>query len=270
MSFQSFPLYLAFAFTDSTGVWGAAKVNPPRGVAASRLHLCVGRKNYEYRVNGKNPEAKCPKGLPIPVSMVWEPTQGVYPNAYSRQYPPPKRFTVALGPNDRAIPAGPQASTAPVKQGPGDKMDLHEILKDIMRGPGAPKPRISGEYSLDVCVPPTVVERESWANAQTARTKAFKETVRQFLASHSIRNATGWRIVRFRVTETGNNKFMAEEVTKCSGDFEFGLWSHHRDQQRATAPSPAVKPTPKAATEPTPGFGDLIGPGGFIKPLPER
>ena len=61
-SFQSFPLYLAFAFTDSTGVWGAAKVNPARDTAASRLHLCVGRKNYEYRVNGKNPGGKVPKG----------------------------------------------------------------------------------------------------------------------------------------------------------------------------------------------------------------
>jgi Protein of unknown function (DUF1036) len=268
--FQSFPLYLAYAFTDSTGVWGAAKVTPARETAASRLHLCVGRKNYEYRVNGKNPEAKCPKGLLIPAAIVWESTRGVYPNAYSRQYPSPKRFTVALGPNDRAIALGAQGSSAPAVQGPGDKMDLHEVLKDIMRGPGAPKPRISGEYSLDVCVPPTVVKKESWANPATARTKAFRETVRQFLASHSFSNATGWRIVRFRVTETGTNKFIAEEVTKCSGDFEFGLWSHHRDEPRPTAPPPAVKPAPKAATEPAPGFGDQMGPGGFIKPLPPK
>ena len=40
-SFQSFPLHLAFVFTDSTGVTGAAKVRPPSGVAASRSHLCV-------------------------------------------------------------------------------------------------------------------------------------------------------------------------------------------------------------------------------------
>ena len=37
-NFQSFPLYLAFAFTDSTGVWGAAKVNPARDTAASLVH----------------------------------------------------------------------------------------------------------------------------------------------------------------------------------------------------------------------------------------
>jgi Protein of unknown function (DUF1036) len=35
--FQSFPLHLAFVFTDSTGVTGAAKIRPPRSVAASRF-----------------------------------------------------------------------------------------------------------------------------------------------------------------------------------------------------------------------------------------
>ena len=141
--FQSFPLYLAYAFTDSTGVWGAAKVTPARETAASRLHLCVGRKNYEYRVNGKNPEAKCPKGLLIPAAIVWESTRGVYPNAYSRQYPPPKRFTVALGPNDRAIALGPQGSSAPAVQGPGVLKEMSAIIRDAVNGPGAPKPNMS-------------------------------------------------------------------------------------------------------------------------------
>jgi hypothetical protein len=257
--FESFPLHLAFVFTDSTGVTGAAKVRPPGGVAASRVQLCVGGENYTYRVNGKTPEHKCPKGALIPASIVWEPTEGVYPNAYSRQYPPPKRFTVALGPNDRAIPVAAWASSGPTR--PGIAHDLHAVLKDLMRGADAPKPRISGEYSLGVCVHPTVVERESWANPPTARTKAFRETVRQFLSSHSFSNAHGYS-VWIKVTETGN-KFMAEEVRACSGDFEFSLWSHHQDKQRATAPPPAVK---KPAPPPAPGFGDQLGPGGFITP----
>jgi hypothetical protein len=428
--FESFPLHLAFAFTDSTGVYGAAKVPPPRGVAASRFHLCVGTENATYRVNGKDPRGKCPKtSTLIPASIVWEPTQGLYPNFYSGQYGPPKRFTVALGPNDRAIPVGPQASPGTTPQGPGvlremtaiyrdavkgpgaPKMnissrnyaiknlslevcaptsvvkraswsdpqsararalkaalrqflashrfrdaeatdaptgyagyvtrkirvtegaadhfivqevadcpgdsyasfgvtavdqplaarpaepkpapkaaipvgpqaspsvtragpgtsgDLHAVLKDIMRGPDAPKPRISGEYSLSVCVHPTVVERESWANPPTARTKAFREAVRQFLSSHSFSNVHGY-LVYIRVTETGN-KFIAEEVKACSGEHEFGLWSSASEKQRAAAPPPAVKsaPPPKAAPEPNPGFGDLLGPGGFIKPLPPK
>ena len=259
-SFQSFPLYLAFTFTDSTGVRGAAKFNPPPGTAASRVNLCASRESYKYRVNGKTPEApRCPKG-PTPVSFVWEPTRGVYSREFGG-YPPPKRFTVALGPNDRAIPIGPQAASAPVTQGPGDKMDLHKALQDIMREPGAPKPRISGKYSLEVCVPPTVVKKESWANPPSARTRAFKETVRQFLSSHTFGAVTDG-IARVRVTETGS-KFVAEEVRACPNDYYFGLWSHQSDEQRAAAPLPAVKPAP----QPAPGFGDQMGPGGFIKPL---
>jgi hypothetical protein len=149
-------------------------------------------------------------------------------------------------------------------------MDLHAVLKDLMRGADAPRPRISGEYGLSVCVDPTVVKRQSWANPPTARTKAFRETVRQFLVSHSFSNVHGY-LVYIKVTEI-DNKFIAEEVKACSGDYEFGLWSSASDKQRSTAPSPAVKqaPQPKAKPEPSPGFGDLIGPGGFITPLPEK
>ena len=270
-SFQSFPLHLAFVFTDSTGVTGAVKIRAPSGVATSRFHLCVGGENYKYRVNGKDPQHKCPTGVLIPASIVWEPTQGLYPNSYSKQYGPPKRFTVALGPNDRAIPVvGWHASPGATAAGPGDKMDLHAVLKDLMRGADAPRPRISGEYGLSVCVDPTVVKRQSWANPPTARTKAFRETVRQFLVSHSFSNVHGY-LVYIKVTEI-DNKFIAEEVKTCSGDYEFGLWSSASDKQRSTAPSPAVKqaPQPKAKPEPSPGFGDLIGPGGFITPLPEK
>jgi hypothetical protein len=260
-SFQSFPLHLAFVFTDSTGVTGAAKVRPPDGVAASRVHLCVAGEDYKYRVNGKTPEAKCPKATLIPASIVWEPTQGVYPNTYSRQYPPPRRFTVALGPNDRAIPVFSQASSSGTRPGLGTAHDLHAVLKDLISGADGPKPRISGEYSLSVCVHPTVVERESWANPPTARTKALRETVRQFLSSHSFNNVHGY-LVWIKVTEI-DNKFKAEEVRACSGDHAFSLWSSARDKQRATAPPPAIKP----ATPPSPVFE--ITPG-IIKPLPEK
>ena len=62
-SFQSFPLHLAFAFTDSTGVYGRGQDSARRsGVAASRFHLCVGGENYKYRVNGKDPEAQMSEG----------------------------------------------------------------------------------------------------------------------------------------------------------------------------------------------------------------
>ena len=72
LSFQSFPLHLAFAFTDSTGTWGAAKVRPPGRIAESKLRLCVGEDDDEYRVDGKTPETNCPKGMLIPASIDWE------------------------------------------------------------------------------------------------------------------------------------------------------------------------------------------------------
>jgi hypothetical protein len=278
LSYQSFPLYLAYAFTDSTGVWGAAKVNPPRGIAASRLHLCVGRKNYEYRVNGKNPEAKCPQGLPIPVSMVWEPTQGVYPNAYSREYPPPKRFTVALGPNDRAIALGPQASSGGAAQGPGVLKEMSAIIRDAVNGPGAPKPNISvrnRSLFLQVCAPLSVVKKASWSDLQSARARALKAVLRQFVATHRFRDAdaadgsasTVSRIVR--VTEGAADQFSVQEVTDCPGDAYTSFQVAAVDQPLATRPA-EPKPAPKAAPEPNPGFGDLMGPGGFIKPLPPK
>jgi Protein of unknown function (DUF1036) len=278
-SFQSFPLHLAFVFTDSTGVTGAAKVRPPRGVAASRFHLCVGGENYKYRVNGKDPQAKCPKGALIPASIDWEPTQGVYPNAYSREYPPPMRFTVALGPNDRAIPvAAWQASSSVTPQGPGVLKDMSAIIKDAVNGPGAPKLNMSARNRslwLQVCAPLSVVEKASWSDPQSARARALKTALRQFVASHRFRDAdaadgpTGSvrRIVR--VTEGAADQFSVQGVTDCPGDSYTSLQVAAVDQPLATRPA-EPKPAPKKAPEPNPGFGDLIGPGGFITPLPPK
>ena len=280
-SFQSFPLYLAFAFTDSTGVWGAAKVNPARDTAASRLHLCVGRKNYEYRVNGKNPEAKCPQAkipqsLPIPAAMVWEPTRGVYAREFGG-YPPPKRFTVALGQNDRAIALGPQASPTPALQGPDTSEAFRKLLSSAMNA--LPVSEVAeAQYRLKpgyrhvfTCVARSVVAKESWSNLQTARAKTLTNATKKFLESH------GRGTVRFRVTEL-NGALAVEQIGGKTGDcvdrrdvdrgeYEFIFQSPEAGAVigAAPAPPPAAKPTP----EPAPGFGDLIGPGGFIKPPPK-
>src|SRR5262245_19051025 len=103
LSYQSFPLHLAFAFTDSTGAWGAAKIAPPRGVAASHERLCVSRGNYQYRIEAKSPLGDCARNLQIPASIDWEPTEGALWNQYTLSYEAPKTFTVSIGPNDRAI-----------------------------------------------------------------------------------------------------------------------------------------------------------------------
>ena len=89
LGFRSFPVHLAFAFTDSTGVWGAAKVNPSPGIARSRLQLCVTRKSFEYRVDAKDPATAC-KGktnaLLIAASIDFEPTAGDYYDYVGRTY----------------------------------------------------------------------------------------------------------------------------------------------------------------------------------------
>ena len=179
---------------------GAASGVPPKsnrlaGVTWSRLKLCVERGNNKYRVDTKDPGVKCPKGILIPAAIVWESTRGVYPNAYSRQYPPPKRFTVALGPNDRAIAVGPQGSSAPATQGPGVLKDMSAIIRDAVNGPGAPKPNISARnYAvknlwLQVCASTPVVKKASWSDPQSARARALKAALRQFIASHRFRDA---------------------------------------------------------------------------------
>lgn len=189
---QSFPLHLAFAFTDSTGVWGAAKVQPPTGIASSRLKLCVERGNNKYRVDTKDPGVKCPKGILLPASIDWEPTRGVYPNAYSRQYPPPRRFTVALGPNDRAIPL-----STPVPQGPGTITDFAPVLRDIMKRAG----RQSGDWSA--CIEATVVKTHPWKSAPAADVKSLHDAVVQFLSTRTGK-------VRFRILER-SGRFVVEE-----------------------------------------------------------
>ena len=282
--FQSFPLHLAFVFTDSTGVWGVAKIQPPTGIASSRLKLCVERGNNKYRVDTKDPGVKCPKGILIPAAIVWESTRGVYPNAYSRQYPPPKRFTVALGPNDRAIALGPQGSSAPAVQGPGVLKEMVAIIRDAVTGPGAPKLNISSRnyaiknLSLEVCAPTSVVKKASWSDPQSARTRALKAALRQFVASHQFKDANaadapagyaGYVTRKVRVTEGAADQFSVQEVTDCPGDAYAGFGVAAVDQPLATRAA-EPKPAPKAAPEPNPGFGDLMGKGGFIKPLPPK
>jgi hypothetical protein len=117
-SFQSFPLHIAFGFTDSTGVWGVAMVEPPDGIARSQSRLCVHRQGFSYEVIADDPQKACtgPGEFLIPASIVWEPTSpAAYPTEFNDEWGPPETFTVALGPNDRAIPMGPQTSSAPAR-----------------------------------------------------------------------------------------------------------------------------------------------------------
>ena len=241
VGFRSFPVHLAFAFIDSTGVYGAAKVNPPRNVARSRLQLCVAKKSFEYRVDAKDPATAC-KGQPgaflIPASIDFEPTAGDYVDHYGGRHGPSMSVTVALGPNDRASPLGPQASTGGAAQGPGILHDMAAIMRDAVTGPGAPKLNISSRnyaiknLSLEVCAPTSVVQKASWSDPQSARTRALKAALRQFVASHQFKDANaadspagyaGYVMRKVRVTEAAADQFSVQEVADCPGDSYAGF-----------------------------------------------
>jgi hypothetical protein len=198
LGFRSFPVHLAFAFTDSTGVWGAAKVNPSPGVARSRLQLCVTRKNFEYRVNAKDPATAC-KGkanaMLIAASIAFEPTAGDYYDYVGRKYGPPSMSaTVALTANDRAIPLGPQVSSIGAAQGPGTSDEFVTLLGVAVNALPASEPALRSGYRwVNVCASRQVVSKESLSNLSTARAKAIMNAIRQFLASHA-NGKTGFRV----------------------------------------------------------------------------
>lgn len=198
LGFRSFPVHLAFAFTDPTGVWGAAKVTPSPGIAPSRLQLCVTRKNFEYRVDARDPAAACrakANSLLIAASIAFEPTAGDYYDYVGRKYGPPSmRATVALTANDRAIPLGPQVSSIGAAQGPGTSGEFATLLRVAVNALPASEYELKPGYRwVNVCASRQVVSRETLANLSTARAKAIVNAIRQFLASHG-RGKTGFRV----------------------------------------------------------------------------
>jgi hypothetical protein len=97
---------LAFAFTDSTGVWGAAgKVaEPNNSYETSDQQLCVQDQSFMYTrpTSPGEPAKECDRGLPgyyrIPGSIAYYGETNVLVSH--------KTLHVSFGPRDRAIPLG--------------------------------------------------------------------------------------------------------------------------------------------------------------------
>ena len=115
------PIYVALAFTDSTGVWGAATFDKPK----VDTKLCVGMDSFEYPLNG-NINLPCKSGyFPFPAALYLEPVawgcSDKYPgqpiNCWGRYY----KFEFELDNDSRAIAAGPSNGkrVAPTGSGPG-------------------------------------------------------------------------------------------------------------------------------------------------------
>jgi hypothetical protein len=114
---------LAFAFTDSTGVWGAARVGEPdpreaeKAYKASNQQLCVQNQAFLYTrsTSPGEPAKECDRGLPgyyrIPASLAFYGENNVFVSK--------KTLHVSFGPSDRAIPLGTSGGAAPKTATPG-------------------------------------------------------------------------------------------------------------------------------------------------------
>lgn len=227
-------LHLAFAFTDSTGVWGAGMVNPnetnarignqdieKKYLKPSNRRFCIHPGDSKYRVDGQDPSAGCggtgtflvPASIDYAAIPDWD-----LKTAFVDNYP--TTFDVGFGPQDRAIPMG-SGPKQEVSSGPGTVQDFQNLLDDVIRGPGAPALRVTAsDRWFDVCIPPSVLKKQSWADPQTARALTLKAAIRQFVAAHTF---TLSRSGTLRVTEPAG-KFAIEEVKECGSDeFDFSL-----------------------------------------------
>jgi hypothetical protein len=114
---------LAFAFTDSTGVWGAAKVPEPGmrqtgwdHFKSSNQQLCVQNGAFSYRrsTSQGDPAKECDRGLPgyyrIPASLGFD-------GDADERFPEHHILHVSFGPSDRVIPLG--SGAAPKTAAPG-------------------------------------------------------------------------------------------------------------------------------------------------------
>jgi hypothetical protein len=195
---DKFPLHIAFAFTDATGVWGAAPVRSWKGPEAQRsnLRLCVQRNSFKYRFEQADPASLCegPDGnrsyFSIPAAIDFEPLHG---NQIDRgtNYYHERTFTIALGPADRATPLGQQA--APAKSG-GTADQFHRLLQSISdpriidaKGVDASGHAVvsPGYRLLDVCVKPAVITLESLADLGSPRAQEIVRGISKFMHQES-------------------------------------------------------------------------------------
>lgn len=145
-------LHLAFAFTDSTGVWGAGIVNPnetnarignqyieKKDLKPSNRRFCIHPGDSKYRVDGQDPSAGCggAETFLVPASIDYAATPDyVFGALTNESYP--TTFDVGFGPQDRAIPmgSGPPRTSKNGETGGGNGDDssfLALLMKEITK-----------------------------------------------------------------------------------------------------------------------------------------
>jgi Protein of unknown function (DUF1036) len=310
---KSHPVHIAFAFTDATGVWGASKFKLTKSffpgwsearfggtddydsLQQSDRQLCVDRGIKEYAMNGADPGAGCKDEGPgmflIPASIDWE-----------MKTDTTLILDVTFGPNDRAIPLGPNsvssASPSP-SNGSNNNSDVsilkvvggllnaarvadmknvdafYGVLKDSMRGPGAPPlTRTACTASrlcddLEFCASRSFVGAHPWDSAANAT--VVRNAIRAYVGTHTLGNYLPVHesdqtngTVFVEVAETSDHHVTAEESSQCvDGGFTYDIYSVPLGPEPSKVGTPVVSPAPPPAP---PADDPMEGDGGFISP----
>jgi len=107
---------LAFGFRDSTGVWGAIRLSPDtKNYYPTSKQFCVESVGFSYLAGGSDPPRAC-HGTQFPIEASYEFTG---PLVSARVGVSNNELHVSLGPSDRAIPLGKQASGSGASQSTG-------------------------------------------------------------------------------------------------------------------------------------------------------
>jgi hypothetical protein len=140
---------LAFAFYDSTGMWGVARLSDPGNVVfhPSNQQFCV--KNDFFRYNRDSPGGDLPRGCDgaqtgyqmIPASFEYTgPVFSSRDGAFFQK----NDFFVTLSPSDRAIPLGKQTSSGGASQSSSGAANNQRAAANAKNNPppsvGAPRP----------------------------------------------------------------------------------------------------------------------------------
>lgn len=133
------PIYVALAFRDSTGVWGAATFDKPK----VDTKLCVGMDYFEYQLNG-NINLPCRSGYyPFPAALYFEPTKwqcySLGPNWPANCSGGNDRFSFSIDHSSRAIAAGPPSARHSTQTN-AEKSSTEKQDSDGLSGTVAPRP----------------------------------------------------------------------------------------------------------------------------------
>jgi hypothetical protein len=121
------PIYVAIAFRDSTGVWGAATFPKPD----IDTKLCVAKKEFKYHLNG-NINLPCESGyFPFRAALYLEPVEWqCYREPWFHCFGGTYSFDFEVGPDSRAVAAGPAPTAAPRPDAPTAEKSLWAVVRE--------------------------------------------------------------------------------------------------------------------------------------------